>query len=64
MNRVNSRSGFGHDDSTINIDIDIIIIYYTKKNCESMSTYSCLYGNSILDLQAVCLTDVFSKSCT
>ena len=26
MNRVNSRNDFGHDDSTINIDITIIII--------------------------------------
>jgi len=28
MNRVNSRSDFGHDDSTINIVMAIIIIYY------------------------------------
>jgi len=26
MNRVNSRNGFGHDDSTINIVVAIIII--------------------------------------
>ena len=26
MNRVNSRNDFGHDDSTINIDMAIIII--------------------------------------
>ena len=25
MDRVNSRNDFGHDDSTINIDMDIII---------------------------------------
>ena len=28
MNRVNSRSDFGHDDSTINIVMAIIIYYY------------------------------------
>jgi len=26
MNHVNSRNDFGHDDSTINIDVVIIII--------------------------------------
>ena len=29
MNRVNSRNDFGHDDSTINIVMAIIIIYTT-----------------------------------
>jgi len=28
MNRVNSRSDFGHDDSTINIVVVIIIIMF------------------------------------
>jgi len=28
MNRVNSRTDFGHDDSTTNIVMAIIIIYY------------------------------------
>jgi len=27
MNRVNSRNDFGHDDSTINIVVVIIIVY-------------------------------------
>jgi len=30
MNRVNSRSGFSYDDSTINIDVGIIIIIIIK----------------------------------
>jgi len=31
MNRVNSRNGYGHDDSIVNVDtgITIIIIFYT-----------------------------------
>jgi len=29
MNRVNSRNGFDHDDSTINISVGIIIILWT-----------------------------------
>jgi len=29
MNRVNSCNDFGHDDSTINIVVVIIIIFYT-----------------------------------
>jgi len=31
MNRVNSRNDFGHDDSTINIVMAIIIIINTRK---------------------------------
>ena len=32
MNRVNSRSDFGHDDSTINIGMAIIIIILSSHN--------------------------------
>ena len=32
MNRVNSRNGFGHDESTINIIIVIIIISYSHED--------------------------------
>jgi len=31
MNRVNSRNDFGHDDSTINIVMTIIIIIITRR---------------------------------
>jgi len=31
MNRVNSRNDFGHDDSTINIVMAIIIIIITSR---------------------------------
>ena len=40
MNRVNSRNDFGHDDSTINIVIAIIIIFLkptsTKPQAEKL----------------------------
>jgi len=35
MNRVNSRNDFGHDDSTINIVMAIIIIIIIK--CEQVT---------------------------
>ena len=38
MNRVNSRNDFGHDDSTINIVMDIIIYYYYYTSAEERST--------------------------
>ena len=34
MNRVNSRNDFGHDDSTINIVMAIIIIIIIIKYCQ------------------------------
>jgi len=34
MNRVNSRNDFGHDDSTINIVVAIVIIITSKKGME------------------------------
>ena len=42
MNRLNSRNGFGHDDSTINIVvvIIIIIIIIISRNGERETTYS------------------------
>ena len=33
MNRVNSRNNFGHDDSTINIVMAIIIIIISSHQC-------------------------------
>ena len=38
MNRVNSRNDFGHDDSTINIVIAIIIIIISKSATHSRQT--------------------------
>jgi len=32
MNRVNSRNGYGHDDSTINISVGKTIIIKKQKN--------------------------------
>ena len=37
MNQVNSRNGFGHDDNTINITVDIIIIVITNIGCQQAS---------------------------
>ena len=36
MNRVNSRSDFGHDDSTINIVMAIIIIIIIDRNASAV----------------------------
>jgi len=33
MNRVNSRNDFGHDDSTINIVMAIVILLLTGSTC-------------------------------
>ena len=33
MNRVNSRSDFGHDDSTINIVVVVIIVIIKRAGC-------------------------------
>ena len=33
MNRVNSHNDFGHDDSTINIVMAIIIVIINKQHC-------------------------------
>jgi len=42
MNRVNSRNDFGHDDSTINIVMTIIIIII-ELNCHAYCVYlNCL----------------------
>jgi len=45
MNRVNSRSGYGHDDCSINIIIVVVIIIkfclyklYFTKDCSKLST--------------------------
>jgi len=47
MNRVNSRSDHGHDDSTINIVDEllllfIVIMYYCDCVCASWSIYICV----------------------
>jgi len=40
MNRVNSRNGFGHDDSTINIVMAIIIIIIIIKQPNQVHSYT------------------------
>jgi len=40
MNRVNSRNDFGHNDSTINIVMAIIIIIYIDKTEKSVQLSS------------------------
>ena len=40
MNRVNSRNDFGHDDSTINIVMAIIIIVIISQH-RAVSPFSC-----------------------
>jgi len=44
MNRVNSRNDFGHDDSTINIVMAIIIIIITYYAAVPTSDVTCTYS--------------------
>ena len=50
MNRVNSRNNFGHDDSTINIVMAIIIIIVVELSCQHVATidvpYMATFSNS------------------
>jgi len=43
MNRVNSRNNFGHDDSTINIVMAIIIIIVVELSCQHVATIDVPY---------------------
>ena len=43
MNRVNSRNDFGHDDSTINIVLAIIIVIINLSDLKLFSKFAYIY---------------------